>query len=179
MNKNLALALEFSILHLALSCTILTVSGMCDIVSYFLHVLLFPWFSLSLTEVDITELGLVTARMYRKRITVLNYSIISCLYIKKGPACRKNVSLVWTNILTYSVSFFFFVPFMLQVWNREISKKWKALKLKEKEAVTTSSCLANSIRIPFVSFLLYRMLTVHVFSTYFTGGVSSVKSCKM
>lgn len=106
MNKNLALALEFSILHLALSCTILTASGMCDIVSYFLHVLLFPWFSLSLTEVDITELGLVTARMHRKRITVLNYSIISCLYIKKGPACRKNVSLVWTNILTYSVSFF-------------------------------------------------------------------------
>lgn len=86
VNKNLALALEFSILHLVLSCMIIPVSGMGDVFSYFLHVLSFPCLSLSLKEVNITEWGLMTARIHRKRVNVLNYSIISCLYIKKGLA---------------------------------------------------------------------------------------------
>lgn len=86
LNKNLALALEFSILHLALSFMIITVSGLCDVFSYFPHVLLFPHLSLSLNEVNVTEWGLMTVRMHRKRVNVLNYSIISCLCIKNGAA---------------------------------------------------------------------------------------------
>lgn len=86
LNMNLALALVFSILHLALSFTIITVSGIYDVFSYFPRVLLFPHLSLGLNEVIVTEWGLMTVRMHRKRVNVLNYSIISCLYIKKGAA---------------------------------------------------------------------------------------------
>ena len=80
LNKNLVLALVFRIFM------VITVSAMCDVFSYFPHVLPFPHLSLYLNEVNVTEWGLMTVRMHRKRVNVLNYSIISCLYIKKGAA---------------------------------------------------------------------------------------------
>jgi len=72
LKKNSALALVFSILHMVLSFTDISVSGMCDVFRYFPHVLPFPHRSLSLNEVNTTEWGLMTVRMRRKRVSVVN-----------------------------------------------------------------------------------------------------------
>lgn len=59
------------------------VSDMCNVLSYFPH---FLHLSLAFNEVNITEWGLMTVRMHRKRVNVFNNSIICGLYIKIGAA---------------------------------------------------------------------------------------------
>lgn len=140
--------------------------------SYFPHVLPTRHLSFSLNQFNITEWGLMTVRMHRNRVNVLNYSIISCLCIKKEQhTCRKNVSLVWTVILDYQSTAV--LLFLLCCWYKTQSflnsrKHWFCKKVKW---WPFSPILLRATRISLVHFYCAGWW-LHMFLTYLTGGAS-------
>lgn len=147
--------------------------------SYFPHVLPFPHLSFSLNEFNIAEWGLMTVRMHRNRVNVLNYSIISCLYIKEEQhTCRKNVSLMWTVILNYQSTVV--LLFLLCCWYKTQSflNSGKHRFCKKVKWWPFSPMLLRVIRISLVHFYCAGWW-LHVFLTYLTEGVSSTISCKI
>lgn len=157
---------------------IVAVSGMWDVFSYFPHVLPSPNLSFSLNEFNITEWSLMTVRMHRNRVNVLNYSIISCLYIKKQQhTCRKNVSLVWTVVLNYQ-STVVFCSFYAAGTKQSFLNSGKHRFCKEMKWWPFSPIFLRPISISLVHFYCAGWW-LHMFLTYFTGGVSSTIRCKI